>query len=262
MPSKTAGAGIRKNDGEGGIRVIARAADVLGALAHHPDGLTLSEIAQQVGLARSTVQRIVSALDDANLVIAVSPTAGVRLGPALVALAAAARPFDVVEFARPVMAQLAKDLGETVDLAGFGNNKAVVVDQIPGIHPLVAVSAVGSSLPLHCTASGKALLASLPDREFDKLGKHLPLPATTPNAITDWGRLRKEIEQVRGRRVAFDREEFRPGICAVAMALRLPGGAVAAVTLPAPTERFNATERTLTEALVERCQALQRRLMR
>ena len=256
------GARRRRSPDDSGIRVIARAADILRSLGHHPEGLTLSEIAQQVGLPRSTVQRIVSALDDANLVIAVSPTSGVRLGPALVALAGAARPFGIAELARPVLVQLAKDLGETVDLAVFGHNKTVVVDQISGIHPLVAVSAVGSSLPLHCSASGKVLLASLGDPELAKLRRHLELPSMTPRTITDWNRLDLEIEQVRKLGVAFDREEYRPGICAVAMALRGPDGQAAAVSLPAPAERFNATEATLTQTLIERCQALQRRLVR
>jgi len=56
-----------KDSGSAGIRVIARAADILGALSKHTDGLTLGEIAQQVELPRSTVQRIVQALDEANI---------------------------------------------------------------------------------------------------------------------------------------------------------------------------------------------------
>ena len=72
------------------IQVITRAAKVLRALEGEANGLTLGQIAQRVGLARSTVQRIVDALREEQFVIAASPTAGVRLGPALIRLAASA----------------------------------------------------------------------------------------------------------------------------------------------------------------------------
>ena len=72
------------------IQVISRAFSVLRALEDEPKGLSLGEIAQRVGLARSTVQRIVEALRSEQFLIAASPTAGVRLGPALVRLAASA----------------------------------------------------------------------------------------------------------------------------------------------------------------------------
>jgi len=124
----------QQDSGTTGIRVIARAADVLTALSKHPDGLSLGEIALQVGLPRSTVQRIVQALDEANLVIAASPTSGVRLGPALLVLAASVKQFSIAEISRPLVVQLSKDTGETVDVAILGSHKAVVVDQIHGTH--------------------------------------------------------------------------------------------------------------------------------
>ena len=124
-----------------------------------PEGLSLGQIAQRVGLARSTVQRIVDALRAEQFVIAASPTAGVRLGPALIRLAASASvEFDHIT--RPIMAELSQELGETVDLSVLKGNSAVFTDQIQGRHRLRAVSAIGESFPLHCTANGKALLRS------------------------------------------------------------------------------------------------------
>ena len=63
------------------IQVLSRAANVLRALEGEPEGLSLGQISQRVGLARSTVQRIVDALRSEQFVIAASPTAGVRLRP-------------------------------------------------------------------------------------------------------------------------------------------------------------------------------------
>jgi IclR family transcriptional regulator, acetate operon repressor len=244
----------------GAIRVIARAADVLNALAKHADGLSLGEIAKQVGLPRSTVQRIVQSLDNANLVIAASPTSGVRLGPALVALAASVKQLTIAEMARPLVVQLSKDTGESVDVATLGNDKAVIVDVIHGSYPLLAVSGLGSSRPLHASASGKALLAALSQEHFDELKKHLRLPAITRNTITDWARLEREIELARQTGLAFDHEEYIIGICAVAVAIRGPKDEIVSIALPTPTDRFQATSRQLSEALAERSKAFQRRI--
>ena len=67
----------------GGIQVIARAASIMRALGSHPHGLSLAAIAQLVGLPRSTVQRIINALEEEFLVEALGPAGGFRLGPAL-----------------------------------------------------------------------------------------------------------------------------------------------------------------------------------
>ena len=244
----------------GGIRVIGRAADVLNALGKHADGLSLGEIAKQVGLPRSTVQRIVQSLDEANLVIAASPTSGVRLGPALVALAASVKQLTIAEMARPLVVQLSKDTGESVDVATLGNDKAVIVDVIHGSYPLLAVSGLGSSRPLHASASGKALLAALSPERFAAMRSHLRLPAVTRNTITDWARLEREIELVRQTGLAYDHEEYIMGICAVAVAIRGPKDEIVSIALPAPTDRFQATSGHLAEALADRSRAFQRRI--
>lgn len=243
-----------------GIRVIARAADILFSLGRHPEGLSLREIARQVGLPRSTVQRIVSALEEANLVIAASAASGFRLGPAVTMLAASVRPFDIVSTARPLMQQLVGELGETVDLAIFAHGKAVVVDQISGTFPLLAVSAIGDSLPINGTASGKALLAALSPKELTLLREQTPLKPVTGKTTSDWEELEKELESVRETGLAFDHEEYLAGISAVATVLRGPSGELAAVSMPVPTERFDATGERLAKTLLERSQSLQRRL--
>jgi len=252
----------KKESDSSGIRVISRAAEILKIVSKHPEGLTLREISDRVRLPRSTVQRIVSALDDANLLIPASPTSGVRLGPELIALGSLAKQFDIVETLRPLLVQLSKDLGETVDLAVLGSEKAVVVDQIPGVHPLMAVSNVGSSLPLHCSASGKALLATIQPEELTKLKKHYRLTARTPKSICDWDVLMAELEEIRRSGLAYDREECFAGICAIGAALRAPTGEFASISMPVPTERFLRTEKTLVSTLLERAGTMQSRFMR
>lgn len=236
-----------------GIQVISRAAAILRTLADNPRGLSLGEIAKAVQLPRSTVQRIVDALDGEGLVVSGALTGGVRLGPALLPLAAGAR-FEIAELIRPRLEELARATGETVDLALFDQDKAVFIDQVQGSHRLRAVSAVGVSFPLHCSSNGKAMLAELPPEKLKRLRKHMRLTAHTPNTITDWDRLDAEIDQIRRAGIAFDREEHSIGICAAGTALRAGQGDLIAVTIAVPTQRFTEIEPQLGDLLLD-CKA-------
>lgn len=240
---------------KGGIQVLSRAAAILRILQRHPEGLSLGEIGKLVGLPRSTVQRIVDALDQENLLIASSPTMGVRLGPALISLAAATR-FDVADMARGTLEALAKETGETVDLSVMDQNKAVFIDQIAGSHRLVAVSSVGASFPLHSAANGKAMLALMSPAELAKQKKRADLAKHTHNTLTSWQALEDELATIRSAGIAFDREENSEGICAVAMAFRCRSGEIAAISIPVPTQRFTAREQELIAALVKHCGTL------
>jgi IclR family transcriptional regulator, acetate operon repressor len=244
-----------------GIQVIARAAAVLRALEKRSEGLSLGELAKAVDLPRSTVQRIVDALDNEGLVLAASSTSGVRLGPALLGLAAATR-FHIAEASRETLEALARDCGETVDLSLVDQNKVVFIDQVAGTHRLTALSAIGLSFPLHSSANGKAVLAAMPDDEIAKLRKRLRLTAMTPNTITTWDRLDREIDAVRQSGVAYDREENSLGISAVSVAIKSPAGEVAAISIPVPTQRFADSEDELTRAIVKHVSRLQKKLTR
>src|SRR6187431_2612224 len=164
------------------VQVIARAAAILRALEEQPSGLSLGQIAQRVDLARSTVQRIVAALAAEKLLIAASPTGRVRLGPTILRLAASART-DFVAIARPFLVKLSNELGETVDLATIRKDHLIFIDQVIGSQRLRAVSAVGETFPLYCTANGKAYLSGLDEAEIEALiGKSYE--ARTPNTLT------------------------------------------------------------------------------
>ena len=231
------------------IQVISRAASVLRALEGEPNGLSLGEIAQRVGLARSTVQRIVDALRDEQFIMAASPTGGVRLGPALVRLAAAAR-VDFDHVTRPVIHDLAEELGETVDLSVLKGHSAVFIDQVSGRHRLRAVSAIGDSFDLHCTANGKALLSVLPESQARTLLKP-PLAKLTPKTITNRDALLKEVERVRRSGIAVDNEEHTEGISALGTGFLDPLGRAVALSIPVPTTRFARIRPVLAKHLLE-----------
>lgn len=244
-----------------GIQVIARAAALMRALEHRPDGLSLGELSKAVGLPRSTVQRIVDALDQEGFVMAASAASGVRLGPALLGLAAATR-FHMAEAARQTLEALSQACGETVDLSLLDQDKMVFIAQVTGGHRLTAVSAVGVSFPLHSSANGKAVLAALKPEDYEKLKRRLRLSAVTPQTLTTWEALESQLATIRQTGLAWDHEENSTGISAVSVALRSATGEWAAISIPAPTQRFNETRDALAAALLKHAGLLQQKLMR
>jgi DNA-binding IclR family transcriptional regulator len=229
------------------VQVIARAATILRALEEENAGLSLGQIAQRVNLARSTVQRIVAALESEQLLIAATPNGRVRLGPAILRLAASVRS-DFLTLARPFLERLSDELHETVDLAMVKKDHLIFIDQVTGAQRLRAVSAVGETFPLYCTANGKAYLAQLTDAGVEKLiGR--AYEARTPKTLTRLDALIADLKSVRGLGAAFDREEHTLGICAVGVALQDPLGNPVAISVPVPSQRFVDRQVLIAERL-------------
>jgi len=232
-----------------GVQVIQRAVAILLSLRGEHDGLSLAQIAVRVDLARSTVHRLVAALEQEHFVVSASASGGFRLGPALAGLAVSASR-DLIPAIHPFLQELSRELNETVDLAVLEHDHVLFVDQVAATaRRLRAISAVGAVFPAHATANGKALLACLSDAEVEQL---LPpkLERLTPNTITSRTRLLKELEQIRADYIAVDHEEHTLGVCAVGTAVASPDGPVAAVTVPLPAQRFTGNEAQLAAALL------------
>jgi DNA-binding IclR family transcriptional regulator len=230
------------------IQVIERAARILRALEGEGEGLSLGQIAQRVGLARSTVQRIVDALSAEHFLMAATPTSGVRLGPALIRLGASASvEFD--QITRPIIMEFSQEVGETVDLSVLKGNSAVFTDQVQGRHRLRAVSAIGETFPLYCTANGKALLAIVSEDKLERLLR-IPMPRMTPNTITKPAQLREQLEVTRRTGIAFDLEEHTEGISAVGTAFIDPLGRAVALSIPAPSSRFERQKAVLGKRIL------------
>ena len=230
-----------------GIQVIARAAAVLRALKDCQTGLSLGQIAERVGLPRSTVQRIVAALIDERLLMA-TRAAGVRLGPELQSLAEAAR-YNTVELCHPHLTALMATTGETVDLSVLRSGQMVFVDQVQGSHRLRAVSSVGEHFPLTSTANGRAALSTLPDDQVLSL------------AQSEWGEakgnlplLQMRLALVRKLGFAEDNDDHTEGISAIGVAFRDLAGETFAISVPIPTSRF-ADQRAQVIAAVMKVKA-------
>jgi DNA-binding IclR family transcriptional regulator len=234
-----------------GMQLISRAADVLAALERAPQGLGISELALAVGLPKSTAHRVVGALE-AEGFAGSGPDGKLRLGRRLAQLGAAARG-SLREHMRPYLVRLAHDVDETVDFSVLDGSEARFIEQVPSTRRLRAVSAVGLSFPLHCTANGKALLAAMsPEQLSSVLPAHLK--ACTATTITSRQELWGELDAIRATGVAYDREEHTEGITAIGAVVRDAYGLAGAISVPMPTQRFRQHERLLIPRLIAVCE--------
>lgn len=237
------------------MQAIARAGAILKALEAAPEGLGTSELAAATELPKSTVHRLVAALAEEDLV-AQGSEGRARLGSGITRLAMAGRE-ALGERLRPILLELRRRLDETVDLAVLDGASVRFVEQAPAPRRLRAVSAVGELFPLHCTANGKALLAAMPPaRAADLLPARLE--RFTQHTIVSRADLLTELEQVRGRGAALDREEHTEGICAVGAVIFDGTDAVAALSVPVPAQRFRGREDELTAAVRDAAEAARR----
>ena len=236
-------------DASSGIRVISRAADILRTLNDESRGLSLGQIAGQVNLPRSTVQRIVGALKVEGFIIDGPGKSQIRIGPAFFSIAAASLS-DFKDPIRPYLEELSGELDETVDLSILSGSSVVFLDQCSSRRKgLVAVSEVGARFPAHSCAPGKCLLAEEGD---DNLQHILPpkLDQLTSETITDMKTLKTQLKTVRRDGIAIDRQEHTDGISAVSTAIiNLPRG-TAAISIPMPTQRFAGNEERYINSLL------------
>lgn len=229
----------------GGIQVIERAAAILRVLKQSQSGMSLGQISKAVGLPRSTVQRIVAALQKELFVIADARGGGLRLGPELNALSEATQ-YNIVESCRLLLTELTQATGETADLSVLRGAAMIFLDQVPGIHRLRTVSSVGEVFPLTTTANGRACLALLPEAQARKL------------IVEEWerrdikGNLRAflaTMNDIRKTGLAYDLDEHTDGISAIGIAFADWTGDLHSISIPVPSTRFVEMRSTAEVAL-------------
>ncbi len=249
----TSPANNQDDAGRGAIQVISRAAAVLRALEGQNKGMSLGAIAKAIDLPRSTVQRLVAALEVEGLVEAAP--GGMRLGPAILRLASRVNG-DLVSLARPHLQSLAEACDETVCLIQAKGTTLGIVHALVSSQELRVAPMPEQFLQMHATSAGKALLADLPEETIDGLLPD-PLPQLTARTINSRAALHRELAQVRLHGFSYDREEHVQGVCAIGTALHV-GGVTYALCILAPAFRFESTLERLRQGLLECRQAIER----
>lgn len=218
---------------------LARACKVLKLFAGSDESLSSSEVARRLDIPRTTALRILLTLGEEGLIS--REGADYRAGGELVRLglkALSAVPLRAR--ALPVLRQLAERTGETSHLAILSGDRALILEVIDSPNPVRAVSRPGTMAALHCSATGKVLLAfGVPIERRQAFLQSLDLEARTPNTITDRAILDAACGDIVRRGYAVDDEEYHLGVrCLAAPIADSEGRVVAAVGITASTMSF------------------------
>ncbi|MEZ2389403.1 IclR family transcriptional regulator [bacterium RCC_150] len=223
----------------GGVQSVDRALQILEILARKGDA-GVSEIAEEMGVHKSTVFRLMGSLLGRDIVRQNSERGKYQLGFGILRLASSVPGrLSLVHEARTVLESLAQKYKETVNLAVLRSNYAVNVDQAMGPSTLATYDWVGGLTPLHATSSGKVLLAALTVEERDRIFKETGLRPRTPRTVADRGVLENQLLEIAHNGYAIVQDELEIGLTAVAAPIyNHTGTVIGAVSISGPAFRF------------------------
>ncbi|HHZ09954.1 MAG TPA: helix-turn-helix domain-containing protein [Rhizobiales bacterium] len=221
---------------------LERGLAVVEILAAHPDGMTLSEMAEAAGLTRAGARRFLLTL----VATGYAAQTGRRfsLSPKLISVARSwLAGSSLWTFAEPFMREVAAALNESCSAAVLSGTDVVYVARIPGRHILSVSLQVGTRLPAYCTSMGRVLLAGLAPEERTALLSASDIRALTPKTITDRSLLAKAIGEAGESGYAIVDEELELGLRSIAVPLHDRSGAVvAAINVSTQSARMDVEE--------------------
>jgi DNA-binding IclR family transcriptional regulator len=199
----------------------------------------ISEVADGIGLSRSTTYRIAERLRELGFLEVNGATGRWRLGREAVQLGVVAlQSTDVMQVAPELLRALLETAGEAVNLAVFDADSMVLLYREQGPQSVTISSRLGSHRPMHASSLGKAFLAAMQEAERRVLLERIPLKRYTGTTIISAARLDREIGEIQARGYAVDRGEFEATLaCAAAAVFDHRGLPVAAISVSGPAER-------------------------
>jgi len=226
------------------IKSLQRALNILDLFDEQIAELGITEIAEALGLHKSTAAGLVYTLEHNGYLDQEPETRKYRLGFKLVERSSTLLDqIDVRQMALPHLQELRAWSGESVNLAVRDGEQIVYVERLRTTQSLGMRAKVGYRAPMHCTALGKAILSGMPPREVEEFVARIGLPSATPNSITDRAQFLEEMDRAHAQGFAEDNEENEIGVrCVAAPIFDHSDRPVAAVSISSPVLRFPPSE--------------------
>ena len=231
------------------VKSADRVIRIFEAVGSNEHGLSHGEISKALAIPKGSLTFLLSNLVEREYLNFVRASKVYKLGPRLLVLAGRyLSGLDLVRIGRPVAQELVKEINEDVELATVRNDEILFVCKEEGSQPLKYSIEIGDRAPLYATASGKSILANLPEEEVSRYISSTTMAPLRKNTITVEDTLRRELEEIRSKGLAYSREEFQQGISAIAAPIfNLHGDVVGTIVVTLPSLRFNAEHRRFIE---------------
>lgn len=233
------------------VKTIERMFVITDAL-RNLDGARISELGEYTGLANSTVHRHLNTLNKMGYVVQEGDIYQIGLGFLDIAEYAHNRK-KAYQLAKPKVQELAEETDERCQFVVEEHGRGVYVHVETGSHAVETNSRIGKRLYLHSTSVGKAILAHLPDQRVDEIIDEWGLPKQTENTITRREDLEEELEQIREKGVAYNREGNIKGLRSVGTPVLGPSGQIiGSLSISGPTHRMKGEkyEETMPDLLL------------
>ncbi|WP_336785858.1 IclR family transcriptional regulator [Paenibacillus sp. MMO-177] len=236
------------------IQSLDRALSILDLFDERNRELKITEISAKMQLHKSTVHSLLKTLQLHRYIEQDAESGKYRLGMRLLEKGQLLlQGFDIREIARPHLIKLSQETGQTAHLVVLDGSEGVYIDKVEGAKAAIRYSRIGRRVPLHSSAVGKVLAAYLPEPELDRILANYHYHVQTSHTITNEADLRAELELVRYKGVAYDREENEQGVrCTAAPVYDHSGQVSAAVSISTMVSTVNDEEFAGFSALVVR----------
>jgi DNA-binding IclR family transcriptional regulator len=241
------------------VQVLDRTVGILQVLAEARSSLGPAEIAEQLSLHKSTIHRLLAALERHGYIRKQPGNGRYGLGLKLFELGSrAVAGLNLRESAQPILEHLVIETGETAHLCVMEGGQMVSVAIAESRRTVRTPATVGRRSPLHCTAVGKAILAFLAEPALLAVLKQHPLRKYTGRTLVTRAALVAELARIRTRGYAIDDEELEAGLrCVGAPVRNYSGAVVASMSIAGPAFRLSRSRiPVLAEAVVEAADAL------
>jgi len=237
-----------------GVQSVERTLDILEALVEFGSEAGLVDVSQAVGLPLATVHRLLGTLIRRGYVKQNRDNRKYSLGFRALQMSNDMRlGFSLRLEARPFLRRLMQRSGESANLAVLDDGEVVYIDQAQSSRILRMFTQLGSRVPAHSSASGKAMLAFSPPAVVDGIVRRYGLHRQTPQTITDPADFRKELDRIRAQGYAIDDQEQEDGVRCVAVPVRgEDGDIVASLSVSGPASRLSDAQlQPLVEDILE-----------
>ena len=236
------------------VKSAMRTMDIIEYVVARPAGVVAQEIAAGLAIPVSSLSYLLATLVERHYLA----REGRRYlpGPALERLASPRIALSLADKVRPLVKSLRVQTNETASFfVREGWDVEAIVTETAEQSLRYSIS-VGTRIPMHCLAAGKALLATLEDAEIDAYFAQVPLEPFTPQSMTDAAALRDDLIEIRRSGIGRTNEEYTRGICGLGMAATVNGVAVGAFAVAIPIPRFTAELEGRTIATLHQATAL------
>jgi DNA-binding IclR family transcriptional regulator len=245
-----------------GTQAVLRAIALLKSFTDDRPEWGLTALARESSLNKTTVYRLLTALESEGMVVRFPKTDVYRLGPGAIVLGSVAlRSNDLRSASHAELERLAQLTRETATLEVLSDGEVLVLDEVAGSHLLGVSSSIGTTWPVHAISTGKTLMAYLPEADLEMMLQE-PLTRFTDKTVTAPAKLRRALERVRSQGFAVAMEELEEGFVDLSAPVRNHDGqVVAAVSLSGPITRLtDARIPGMAELVMEAAHRISQRL--